>query len=376
MSASARPFNFSAGPAILPGEVFDRTAAALRQVGADDDAALEAKLSILEISHRSTTYDEIHNTAISLCHEVLGIPKSHRVLFLQGGASLQFAMVPMNLRQEGRPAVYLDTGAWSAKAIAESQLQGETRVLASSKSTGYDRIPALPDAASYADASYLHLTSNNTIYGTEFGELPEAGDVPLVVDLSSNIGSRPMELEKIGLGYAGAQKNLGPSGVTLVFARKDLLARTPVGHVPTMLRYSTHVEKNSLFNTPNTFGILVLRNVLRWVHGQGGVEAIGAVNRAKASKLYGAFDESSLFVPHAQLGSRSAMNVTWTLAGDDEAAAESRTKAFLAAAAEAGFSGLKGHRSVGGCRASIYNAFPEAGVTALVEFMREFERRG
>ncbi len=374
--SQARPYNFSAGPAILPEAVFEETAAAVKKIDRPGDASLESQLSILEISHRSKTFDAIHTEAIELVHDVLGVPRSYEVLLLQGGASLQFAMVPMNLRVEGKSAAYVDTGAWSTKAIKESKGLGDTRVLASSQQTRFDRIPELPGPDAYADASYLHVTSNNTIYGTEFAELPEAGDVPLVVDLSSNIGSRPMELEKIGLGYAGAQKNLGPSGVTLVFARKDLLARTPVGHVPTMLRYSTHVEKNSLFNTPNTFGILVLRNVLRWVHGQGGVEAIGAVNRAKASKLYGALDESSLFVPHAQLGSRSAMNVTWTLAGDDEAAAESRTKAFLAAAAEAGFSGLKGHRSVGGCRASIYNAFPEAGVTALVEFMREFERRG
>lgn len=367
----ARPYNFSAGPAILPTSVFEETAEAVRQLNVPGDTSLESKLSILEISHRSKTFDAIHNEAIALVHEVLGVPADYEVLLLQGGASLQFAMVPMNLLVPGKPGAYVDTGAWSAKAIKECKGLGETAVVASSKDTGYDHVPAVGDWGDYAGASYLHLTSNNTIYGTEFAELPDTGDVPLVVDLSSNIGSRPMTLERVGLGYAGAQKNLGPSGVTLVFARKDLLAREAPGYVPTMLRYRTHADANSLYNTPNTFGILVLRNVLRWVARRGGVEAVGEANASKAAKLYAALDASSLYVGHAKEGSRSTMNVTWTLEGDDDG---SKTKAFLAAAAKAGFSGLKGHRSVGGCRASIYNAFPEAGVDALVEFMNEFER--
>ncbi|MGH1345314.1 MAG: 3-phosphoserine/phosphohydroxythreonine transaminase [Nannocystales bacterium] len=367
----ARPYNFSAGPAILPTSVFEETAAAVRQLNVPGDESLESKLSILEISHRSKTFDAIHNDAIALVHEVLGVPDDYEVLLLQGGASLQFAMLPMNLGVQGKPAAYVDTGAWSAKAIKESKGLGDTLVVASSKETTYDHIPARDTWSDFAGSSYLHVTSNNTIYGTEFAELPESGDVPLIVDLSSNIGSRPMALENVALGYAGAQKNLGPSGVTLVFARKDLLAREAPGYVPTILRYGTHVEKNSLFNTPNTFGILVLRNVLRWVKRSGGVEAVGKVNAAKAGKLYAALDESSLFGAHAKDGSRSQMNVTWTLQGDESG---EKTKAFLAATAQAGLSGLKGHRSVGGCRASIYNAFPEDGVDALVEFMREFER--
>jgi phosphoserine aminotransferase len=367
-----RPFNFSAGPAILPTAVFERTAAAVHTLNVPGDTSLESRLSILEISHRSKTYEAIHDEAIALCHEVLGVPKGYAVLFLQGGASQQFAMVPMNLRQEGRAAAYIDTGVWASKAIEECRPLGATEVVASSKDTNYDRIPALPERERYAGASYLHVTSNNTIYGTEWAEIPDAGDVPLVVDLSSNIGARPMALDRVALGYAGAQKNLGPSGVTLVFMRKELLERKAVGHVPTMLRYTTHAENNSLYNTPNTFGIMVLRNVLDWVKGEGGAAEMGRRNQRKAEKIYAVLDASSLYVPHAKPGSRSTMNIPWTLQGKD---AEALTKKFLAKAEAADLSGLKGHRSVGGCRASIYNAFPESGVDVLCEFMREFERK-
>lgn len=214
MSKSARPYNFSAGPAILPQPVFDRVSEAVKQLRIEGDTSLEARLSILEISHRSKTYDAIHEHAIELCHRVIGIPRTHKVLFLQGGASLQFAMVPMNLRVEGKPAAYVDTGSWSKKAIKESKVWGPTEVLASSADTAYDRLPPFPSADRYAGASYLHITTNNTIYGTEYPEIPEvAGDVPLVADMSSNIASRPMALERVALGYAGAQKNLGPSGL-------------------------------------------------------------------------------------------------------------------------------------------------------------------
>ncbi|MEX1365881.1 MAG: 3-phosphoserine/phosphohydroxythreonine transaminase [Nannocystaceae bacterium] len=368
-----RPFNFSAGPAILPPEVFERTAAAVRSLDVPGDDSLESRLSILEISHRSKTYDAIHEEAKALCHEVLGIPADYEVLFVQGGASLQFAVVPMNLRQADRTAMYIDTGSWSSKAAKESKALGPTEIIAGSADSGYDHIPAMPDPSVYADASYLHITSNNTIYGTEWEHLPDTGDTPLVVDMSSNIGARPMAMERVALGYAGAQKNLGPSGVTLVFIRKDLLAREPVAHVPTMLRYTTHAEANSLYNTPNTFGIMVLRNVLDWVKDQGGAVTVGQRNRRKAESLYALLDGSSLYRAHAQPGSRSTMNVTWTLQGTD---AEAMTTRFLEQAEAAGLSGLKGHRSVGGCRASIYNAFPEAGVGVLCEFMREFERKG
>ena len=372
--SAARPFNFSAGPAILPPAVLERTAASVREIARPGDDSLESRLSILEISHRSPTFEAILHDAVELTHDVLGVPRSHTVLFLQGGASLQFAMVPLNLRMPDRPACYVDTGAWSKKAIAESKPLGETKVVASSADTGYDRIPALPPASAYAGASYLHITTNNTIFGTEWSEIPALeGDVPLVADMSSNIGARPMALERVALGYAGAQKNLGPSGVTLVFIRKDLLERAPGDHVPTMLRYGTHASSDSMFNTPNTFGILVLGHVLEWIRDEGGVSEVGKKNARKAADLYALLDASSIYRPHARTGSRSTMNVTWTLDGKDDAQKAERTKRFLREAEAAGLSGLKGHRSVGGCRASIYNAFPQAGVDALCDLMKRFE---
>ncbi len=370
-------WNFSAGPAILPLEVFERAADAVHELRAEGHArgAKGVGMSILEISHRSKPYEAVTFGAEKLCHEVLGIPETHQVLFLQGGASLQFAMLAMNLREAGKPAAYVDTGVWSKKAIAESkaiaEVRGhETRVLADA-GPKYDHIPAMPEVP--GDASYVHVTSNNTIFGTEWEQMP---DVPrLVVDASSNIGSRPMGLEKAAFGYAGAQKNLGPSGVTLVWIRKDRLAETPAAGVPIFLRYATHATPTSLYNTPNTFGVLVLKLVLEWMRDAGGLPAIAAVNERKAGKLYAALDGSQVFRAHAQPGSRSRMNVTWTANGAPEGEREALSERFLKQAQAAGFDGLKGHRLVGGFRASIYNAFPEAGVDALCEFMAEFERR-
>ena len=378
--ASEKPklWNFSAGPAILPPVVFERAAEAVRELKADGHArdAKGVGMSILEISHRSKPYEAVTFGAEKLCHEVLGIPETHQVLFLQGGASLQFAMLAMNLREAGKPAAYIDTGVWSQKAITESQGLGETTVIASSEATNYDRIPAFPAAEAYAGASYLHITTNNTIFGTEYPEIPEAqGGVPLVIDFSSHAGSRPMALENAAFGYAGAQKNLGPSGVTLVYIRKDLLNKKPAAHVPVILRYATHAKEPSLYNTPNTFGVLVLKLVLEWMRDAGGLAEIGALNERKAGKLYAALERSSVFAPHAQPGSRSRMNVTWTANGAPEAEREALSSRFLKEAQAAGFDGLKGHRLVGGFRASIYNAFPEAGVDALCEFIAEFERR-
>lgn len=374
---SNRPFNFSAGPAILPEPVFERAGSAVRELRMGGHAAdgEGIGLSVLEVSHRGKPFDQVHQAALELARSVLQIPDTHEILFLQGGASLQFCMVPMNLGEPGKTACYVDTGTWSSKAIKESKILGETKVVASSKETNFDRIPALPAGSEYAGASYLHVTTNNTIYGTEYAEIPKAeGDVPLVVDASSHIGSRPMDLSRVALGYAGAQKNLGPSGLTLVYIRKDLLDRGPNGVVPNYLRYKTHAEKQSLYNTPNTFGILVLKLVLEWMKDAGGVQAMEKHNRDKAAKLYSVLDGSSLYKPHAQKDSRSLMNVTWTLDGKDEAEIKARTEKFIADAKAAGLDGLKGHRSVGGCRASIYNAFPAAGVDALCEFMAEFER--
>ncbi len=369
--------NFSAGPAILPPAVIERAAEGLKELRlhGHEPTAPGIGLSILEISHRSGPYDAVTKAAERLCHEVLGIPQTHQVLFLQGGASLQFAMVPMNLRREGKPACYIDTGAWSTKAIAESEQLGPTKVVASSKGTGFDRIPQMPAGETYADASYLHITTNNTIYGTEFSEIPRAeGGVPLVADMSSNIGSRPFAYENIDLGFAGAQKNLGPSGVTLVFVRRELLNEAPVGVVPKILRYATHAKNPSLYNTPNTFGVLVLKLMLDWLRDEGGVPAIAERNRRKATALYTVLDNSSLYTPHAQPGSRSQMNISWTLGGAPEAERDALTKQFLAGAERRGLSGLKGHRSVGGVRASIYNAFPEEGVHELCSYMEDFER--
>lgn len=375
--AAPRIFNLSAGPAILPPEVFERAATAVRELKRDAhaDDAEGIGMSLLEISHRSPEYEAIHNKAIELIHEVLGIPRTHRVLLLQGGASLQFAMVPLNFARAGKPACYIHTGEWSKRAIAESktiaEVRGHETVVLADAGPKYDHIPAMPAAPS--DASYVHVTSNNTIFGTEWEQMP---DVPrLIVDASSNIGSRPMGLEKAMLGYAGAQKNLGPSGVTLVWIHEDALAEAVPAGVPVFLRYGTHAGADSLYNTPNTFGTLVLKLVLEWLRDNGGVEGAAARNKAKADMLYGTLDASSLYAAHAQPGSRSRMNVTWTLAGAPEAEREAITKRFVTQAEASGFSGIKGHRSVGGCRASIYNAFPLKGVQALCEFMREFERK-
>lgn len=376
-------YNFSAGPAILPPEVFERAAEAVRELRGNAHApdGEGIGLSLLEISHRSADFAAIHAAAIELVHSVLGIPKTHQVLLLQGGASQQFAMVPLNFATPGGTTAYVDTGAWSAKAIRESKTIAagagrghETVVVASSAESGYDHVPALADGAVQVPtgASYLHVTSNNTIYGTELDAVPDL-DTPVIVDASSNIGSRPMGLERAAIGYAGAQKNLGPSGVTLVWIDRAWLDRDVPAGVPAILRYKTHAAKDSLFNTPNTFGTLVLKLVLEWLRDNGGVAGMAARNQAKADAIYTVLDDSSLFVGHARADSRSRMNVTWTLDGAPEAERAALTERFLTEAAAAGFSGVKGHRSVGGCRASIYNAFPQAGVDALCAFMREFE---
>lgn len=380
--AASRIFNFSAGPAILPPEVFERSASAVLELRGNAHAkdGEGIGLSLLEISHRSKDFEAIHAGAIALVHEVLGIPDSCEVLLLQGGASLQFGMIPLNFAAAGRTACYVDTGSWSAKAIKESEIVAETRghetaVVASSKPSGYDHIPSLP-ASLPEQASYLHVTSNNTIFGTEFETLPQVA-APLIVDASSNIGSRPMGLERATFGYAGAQKNLGPSGVTLVWYQREWAAAQPAqAGVPMILRYKTHADKGGLYNTPNTFGVLVLELMLEWLRDNGGVTGMATRNQTKADTLYTLLDGSSLYAARAKPGSRSRMNVVWTLGGAPEAEQEAMTKRFLKEAAAAGFSGLPGHRSAGGCRASIYNAFPQAGVDALCEFMREFERKG
>ncbi|PLT33797.1 3-phosphoserine/phosphohydroxythreonine transaminase [Bacillus sp. V5-8f] len=355
-----RALNFNAGPAALPAAVLEK--AQKEWLNIEDTG-----MSVMELSHRSQTFENIHNKAISLLKEVMEIPDNYEILFLQGGASLQFSMVPMNLLKQGKKAYYVLTGSWSEKALKEAEKLGDTVVSASAKDSNYTYIPSAEEIAFEEDASYVHITTNNTIFGTQWSSYPELKDVPLVADMSSDILSKKIDVSKFGLIYAGAQKNLGPSGVTLVIIRKDLV-NSSLTNLPTMLNYETHVKNNSLYNTPPTLAIYLLSLVLEWVKEQGGVEALQEINSAKAKVIYDAIDNSEGFYKgHAEPASRSHMNVTFTL--PDEAS----TKQFLEEAKQAGFVGLNGHRSVGGCRASIYNAVPLSHCEELAGFMKKFK---
>jgi phosphoserine aminotransferase len=356
-----RAYNFNAGPSALPLSVLKRAQEELLNFQ-------NTGMSVMELSHRSKEYDAVHTRAKELLRKLMNIPETHDILFLQGGASLQFSMVPMNLLSEGKVANYVLTGSWSEKALKEAKKLGSTHVAASSKEANYTYIPSLQDIGICQQAAYLHITSNNTIYGTQWHEFPDVS-VDLVADMSSDILSRKVNVEKFALIYAGAQKNLGPSGVTVVIIRKDLLENIPK-HLPTMLNYSTYSSSNSLYNTPPTFAIYMLSLVLEWVEEQGGVGVIEQRNKEKAEILYQCIDESSGFYnPHAEKNSRSFMNVTFTLPNEE------LTKTFLAEAKERGFVGLAGHRSVGGCRASIYNAVPIEACEALADFMNAFKTK-
>jgi phosphoserine aminotransferase len=359
--SESRVYNFSAGPAVLPLPVLEeakRDLVALPGVG----------MSVMEISHRSKTFDEIIHGAEADMRTLGGIPDNYKVLFLQGGASLQFSMVPMNLLTPGTTGDYIVTGDWAKKALKEAKRVGTTAVAASTENGNYKRIPKQNELSLTSGAAYVHMTSNNTIHGTQWHWLPDVGGAPLVSDSSSDMYSRPIDVTKFGLIYAGAQKNLGPSGVTVVIVREDLLARA-ADSLPTMLNFKTHAENGSLYNTPPCFGIYILRLVLKWLVGLGGLAAIAKINERKAKVLYDELDRSAFWKPHADRDSRSLMNVTFRLA------TEELEKAFVKESTAAGFDGLKGHRSVGGIRASIYNAFPEQGVKDLVEFMKEFEKK-
>lgn len=361
MSATDRVLNFSSGPAVLPVSVLEhvqRDLVALPGVG----------MSVMEISHRSAPFEAIIQQAEADVRRLAAIPDDYRILFLQGGASLQFSMVPLNLLTEGTTADYVMTGSWAQKAVKEARRVGSVNVTGLADGETFDRIPTDAECTFTPDAAYVHMTSNNTIEGTQWHRLPEVGDAPLVSDASSDIFSGPMDVSRYGLIYAGAQKNLGPSGVVLVIIREDLLARSSKS-LHTMLDYAVHAENGSLYNTPPVFGIYVLGLVLQWLLDLGGLPAIGAINERKAGKLYAELDRTGFWRPTAQKGSRSLMNVTFRLASED------LEQAFVKESTAAGFDGLKGHRSVGGMRASIYNAFPEDGVDALIDFMREFERR-
>ena len=353
-----RIFNFGAGPATIPTEV-------LKQA---QDELLDfhgAGISIMESSHRAKLYDEVHNETISLIKDLYKVPDGYSVLFLQGGASLQFAMIPMNL-YKGGVAQYVDTGAWSSKAIKEAKIQGiNYEVIASSKDSGYDSIPTEINFSD--DADYAYITSNNTIYGTEYKTFPKT-KAPLVVDASSDIFSTPIKWDNIGVLFAGAQKNAGPSGLTIVIIRDDLLNRVQE-NIPTMLRYSTHAEKNSLYNTPPTFGIYLLNLIMKWLQSKGGIEGIQKLNEQKAKILYDTIDNSNgFYVGHAKKEDRSLMNVTFNIK-DKDADLEAK---LVKLAEQNDMIGLKGHRSIGGLRASIYNAMPIEGVEALAKLMQEF----
>jgi len=354
-----RIFNFSAGPAVLPVPVLEKAR--------DEMLSLPGVgMSVMEISHRSKTFDAIHQGAKAGLKELLGIPEGYEILFLQGGASLQFSMVPMNFLNGGS-ADYILTGSWGKKAVKEAKKHGAVNVAADMADGGYNRVPAQDELKLDPNASYVHVTSNETIEGVEWKHEPETGGVPLVCDASSDICSRPVDISKYALVYAGAQKNLGPSGVTLVILRDDLLQKIPDG-LDTMLDYRTHSKNDSLYNTPNTWGIYILNLVCEWMREQGGLEAIHKRNEEKARKIYETIDATGFYRGHAAPESRSIMNVTFRLPGEE------LEKKFTSEATAQGLDGLKGHRSVGGIRASIYNAFPSEGVDALVQFMREFER--
>ncbi|MGB8508297.1 MAG: 3-phosphoserine/phosphohydroxythreonine transaminase [Pyrinomonadaceae bacterium] len=356
-----RIFNFSAGPAVLPLPVLEQAREEMLSLPG-------VGMSVMEISHRSKTFDEIHQGAVAGLRELMGIPENYRVLFLQGGASLQFSMVPMNLLPAGGSADYILTGSWGKKALKEAKKEGTANVVADMADSRYSRIPAQDELKLDSRAAYVHLTSNETIEGVEWKSEPEVGDVPLVNDASSNILSRPVDVEKYALIYAGAQKNMGPSGVTVVIIRDDLLARIPDG-LHTMLDYRTHAENDSLYNTPNTWGIYIINLVCKWLKSKGGLEGMNRENEAKAQLIYGAIDATDFYRGHADREARSNMNVTFRLPSEE------LEKKFAQEATAAKLDGLKGHRSVGGIRASIYNAFPREGVEALVSFMKEFERK-
>ncbi len=357
-----RVYNFSAGPAVLPEEVLleaQKNLFSLPGVG----------MSILEISHRSKTFDNILNQAKEDLKKLLNINDNYELLFLQGGASLQFYMVPLNFMPPANNADYIVTGSWSKKALKEAKAVGSVNIAASTEEGGFKRIPNQNELKLNPDASYVHFTSNNTIYGTEWQSEPEVGTVPLICDASSDILSKKIDVNKYALIYAGAQKNMGPSGVTFVIIRKNLLERCS-DSLPTMLNYKTHVNNNSLFNTPNVFGIYIIGLVAKWLLNIGGLDEMYNLNKEKATILYDVIDNSNgFYIGHADKDSRSVMNVTFNLKSEE------LEKKLIAEALEAGFSGLKGHRSIGGLRASIYNAFPKKGVEELAEFMNDFQKR-
>jgi phosphoserine aminotransferase len=354
-------YNFNAGPAVLPQPV-------LEEVQRDLLDYKGRGLSVMEMSHRSKEYMAINAEAEALVKELLAVPEGYRVLFLQGGATTQFAMAPMNFLTAGATADYIVTGSWSEKAIEEANKIGKTHVAATTKADTYRRVPK-PDEIELSDNPvYVYLTSNETIHGNQWRTLPTFGDTPLVADMSSDFMSRPVDVAPYGLIYAGAQKNIGPAGVTVVIVRDEWLAKVPKT-LPSMLRYDIHAKNDSLYNTPPAFAVYVTSLVLRWLRDEGGLAEVGRRNERKATLIYDTIDASDGFYRgHAEPESRSLMNITFRLPSEE------LEKAFLSASAEQGFIGLAGHRSVGGIRASTYNAMTLQGCTALASFMQEFLR--
>jgi phosphoserine aminotransferase len=356
-----RIFNFSAGPAVLPAEVLAQAR----------DEMLDwhgSGMSVMEMSHRGKEFISIAESAERDFRALLAIPPGYRVLFQQGGATAQFAMVPINLLRGKKKVDYIHTGEWAKKAIGEATKFAAVNIAASSGDRNFTYIPKQSTWKLDPDAAYVHCTGNETIGGIEFQWIPQTGDVPLVCDFSSSLLSRPLDVGRFALIYAGAQKNMGPAGVTVVIIRDDLLARSAPS-LPSMLSYAVHAENGSMYNTPPVFAIYLLGLVVRWLLNGGGLEAIAVANERKASKLYAEIDRTGFYRGTAQKDSRSLMNITFRLPSEE------LEKQFVKEAEKDGMDGLKGHRSVGGIRASIYNAFPEEGVDALTSFMREFERR-
>ncbi len=356
-----RVYNFNAGPAALPLEVLEEIKDSFLNYAGSG-------MSGIEISHRSKWFDDIINDAVTRTKQLLNLDDKFKVLFIQGGASMQFCMIPINFLKDGETADYVNTGTWSAKAIKEAQILGKTiNVAASSEDRNFCYIPK--EIRFNPDAVFAHITSNNTIKGTQFASFPDTGGLPLIGDMSSDIMSRPFDVDKFGLVYAGAQKNIGPAGVCMVIIREDMLNKIP-DELPSMLKYTTYADQNSMYNTPPCFAVYTMQLVLKWLQETiGGLEKMDAINRKKAQTLYDVFDSGDFYQGTAEPDSRSLMNVTFRLPDEE------LEKRFIAEAAESGFGGLKGHRSVGGCRASIYNATTMAAVEALAVFMKTFEQK-
>ncbi len=356
----ARVYNFSAGPSVLPESVLKRAADEMLDYQGSGQ-------SVMEMSHRSKVYDAIIKECEALLREIMNIPDNYKVLFLQGGASSQFAMVPLNLLNKSGKADFILTGQWATKAYKEAARYGEAKVIASSKDKTFSYIPEWDEADFTKDADYFHICMNNTIYGTKFTKLPETGDVPLVADISSCILSEPIDVSRFGILYAGAQKNMAPAGLTVVIIREDLIGNAQE-ITPTMFNYQTHADNDSMFNTPPCYTIYVCKLVLEWLKNEiGGLENMKAINEKKAAVLYDFLDSSKMFKGTVEKKDRSLMNVPF-ITGDEELDAK-----FVKEATAAGFVNIKGHRSVGGMRASIYNAMPIEGVEKLVAFMKAFE---